>query len=26
MVAPRFSRTMKIAVLSARSGWHTDEL
>ena len=26
MVALRFSRTMKIAVLSARSGWHTDEL
>jgi RimK family alpha-L-glutamate ligase len=26
MVAPRFSRTMKIAVLSTRSGWHTDEL
>lgn len=26
MAAPRFSRTMKIAVLSARSGWHTDEL
>jgi len=26
MVAPRISRTMKIAVLSARSGWHTDEL
>ena len=26
MVASRFSRTMKIAVLSARSGWHTDEL
>jgi RimK family alpha-L-glutamate ligase len=24
--APRFSRTMKIAVLSTRSGWHTDEL
>lgn len=26
MVAPRFARTMKIAVLSTRSGWHTDEL
>jgi RimK family alpha-L-glutamate ligase len=26
MVAPRFSRTLKIAVLSTRSGWHTDEL
>jgi RimK family alpha-L-glutamate ligase len=26
MVAPRVSRTMKIAVLSTRSGWHTDEL
>ena len=26
MAAPRFSRIMKIAVLSARSGWHTDEL
>ena len=26
MVALRTSRTMKIAVLSARSGWHTDEL
>ena len=26
MVAPRFPRTMKIAVLSTRSGWHTDEL
>jgi RimK family alpha-L-glutamate ligase len=26
MTASRFSRTMKIAVLSARSGWHTDEL
>jgi RimK family alpha-L-glutamate ligase len=26
MVAPRFTRTMKIAVLSTRSGWHTDEL
>jgi RimK family alpha-L-glutamate ligase len=26
MVVPRFSRAMKIAVLSARSGWHTDEL
>jgi RimK family alpha-L-glutamate ligase len=26
MVAPRFARAMKIAVLSTRSGWHTDEL
>ena len=26
MVAPRVSRIMKIAVLSTRSGWHTDEL
>jgi RimK family alpha-L-glutamate ligase len=26
MVAPRLSRAMKIAVLSARSVWHTDEL
>src|SRR6478752_1807069 len=26
MVGPRFSRAMKIAVLSTRSGWHTDEL
>ena len=26
MAAPRFPRTMKIAVLSTRSGWHTDEL
>jgi RimK family alpha-L-glutamate ligase len=26
MVAPRLSRPMKIAVLSTRSGWHTDEL
>lgn len=26
MAAPRFSRTMKIAVLSTRNGWHTDEL
>ena len=26
MVAPRLSRAMKIAVLSTRTGWHTDEL
>ena len=26
MVAPRAARIMKIAVLSTRSGWHTDEL
>jgi glutathione synthase/RimK-type ligase-like ATP-grasp enzyme len=26
MVAPRSARAMKIAILSTRSGWHTDEL